>query len=133
MKKKATRQARNRRAEAGVKKTAASRPNAGSAGAGRRERGLTDSVLNAPQTLWKTGLSVLSRGGKLAAAPVRRRVISESVQDGLRKLEGVFDQRVLDSLARASMPAPQELRDLIDRVAALELAVRGSGRLRGKK
>ena len=76
---------------------------------------------------------MLSRGSKLAMSPRRTGMITESLQGGLRKFEAVFDQRVLDSLARASMPPPGEMRDLMNRVAALESAVQKMARARGKK
>src|ERR1700687_3649885 len=99
----------------------------------RSKRGVAAHMLDAQHTLWKTGLSVLSHGSKLAMAPAGAGRITESFQGGLKKLEEVFDQRVLDSLARASVPSPSEMRELIDRVAELEVLVRRLARRRGKR
>ncbi len=83
--------------------------------------------------LWQVGLAALSRGGKLAASAGGATRITESLQGGLKKLEEVFDQRVLDSLARASMPSPEELRQLIDRVAELDARLTRLTRRPGKR
>lgn len=90
-------------------------------------------VLDLQRNLWTAGLKVLSRGGKLAASSSGATRITESLQGGLKKLEAVFDQRVLDSLARAFMPSPRELRDLTDRVAKLDAQLRLLSRRRGEK
>jgi hypothetical protein len=83
--------------------------------------------------LWQVGLAALSRGSKLAASAGGATRISESLQGGLKKLEEVFDQRVLDSLARAAMPTPEEIRQLIDRVAELDARLSRLTRRRGEK
>ena len=90
-------------------------------------------VLDLQRNLWSAGLKALSRGGKLAASSSGATRITESLQGGLKKLEEVFDQRVLDSLVRACMPSPRELRDLTDRVEKLEAQLGLLTRRRGEK
>jgi hypothetical protein len=75
---------------------------------------------------------VFSRGSKLVASQGGAGAIAESLQGGLKKLEEVFDQRVLDSLTRASVPTPKELRELVERVASLEKTVARLSRRGGK-
>jgi AcrR family transcriptional regulator len=75
-------------------------------------------LLDAPRNLWRAGVEALAGGNGLAAYP------QAALQGGLKKLESVFDQRVLDALERASMPSPQALRQLEVRVTALEKLVR---------
>jgi hypothetical protein len=99
----------------------------------RSKRGVTEQMLDVQRTIWKTGVSVLSRGSKLTLAPVAADKITKSLQVGLKKLEDVFDQRVLDSLTRNSMPAPSEIRALMDRVAKLEVLVSHMRQRRGKR
>ena len=77
----------------------------------------TANLLDTPRNLWKAGVEALSGGG-LTGYP------QAALQGGLKKLESVFDQRVLDALQRASMPSPEAIRDLEERVAALETLVR---------
>jgi hypothetical protein len=79
-------------------------------------------MFDAPRSMWDAGLSVISRGSKLVTSPGGA-AISESLQGGLKKLEEVFDQRVLDSLKRASVPTAKQLHELLERVAALEKTV----------
>ena len=98
-----------------------------------RRSSTATGVLDLQRNLWTAGLKVLSRGGKLAASSSGATRITESLQGGLKKLEEVFDQRVLDSLARAFMPTPRELRDLTDRVAKLEAQLGLLTRRRGEK
>ena len=43
-------------------------------------------------------------------------------------LEGLFEQRVLQALARMGWPTPQELQALSERVAALEQQLQAKGR-----
>jgi hypothetical protein len=100
--------------------------------AGTRTRGVAAQVFDAPRSVWDAGLSVLSRGSKMVTSPGAAGTITESLQGGLRKLEEVFDQRVLDSLTRASMPSPEELRLLRERVASLEKTVARLKRRAGK-
>jgi hypothetical protein len=88
-------------------------------------------VLDAPRSVWDAGVSMLSRGSKMVASPGAG-AFTESLQGGLKKLEEVFDQRVLDSLSRASMPTPGELRKLHERVEALEKLVNRLKRRGGK-
>jgi hypothetical protein len=99
----------------------------------RRNGGVAADMLDMQRNLWKAGLSVLSRGSQLAASSSGATKITESLQGGLKKLEEVFDQRVLDALARASMPSPREMRELLQRVAELDEMVRRLARRRGKK
>jgi Poly(hydroxyalcanoate) granule associated protein (phasin) len=75
-------------------------------------------LLEAPRNLWKAGVEALAGQAGLAGYP------QAALQGGLKKLESVFDQRVLDALERASMPTPEALRQLQDRVAVLEKLVR---------
>jgi len=95
-------------------------------------RGVAAQMFDAPRSMWDAGLSVLSRGSKLVASPVAAGAITESLQGGLRKLEEVFDQRVLDSLARASMPTAKQLHELLGRVDALEKKISRLNRRGGK-
>jgi hypothetical protein len=88
-------------------------------------------VLDAPRSVWDAGVSMLSRGSKMVASPGTG-AFTESLQGGLKKLEEVFDQRVLDSLSRASMPTPSELRKLSERVESLEKLVSRLKRRGGK-
>jgi hypothetical protein len=89
-------------------------------------------MLDVQRNLWKAGFDALSRGGKLAASSTGAARIAGSLQGGLKKLEEVFDQRVIDSLARAAMPSPGELRDLMNRVAKMEAQLRLRSRRRGE-
>jgi hypothetical protein len=89
-------------------------------------------MLDVQRNLWKAGLSALSRGSQFAASSSGATKITASLQGRLKKLEEVFDQRVLDSLARASMPSPREMRELLKRVADLEVQVRRLRSRRGK-
>jgi hypothetical protein len=75
------------------------------------------ALLDAPRNLWRAGVEALSSGAAIANYP------QVALQGGLKKLESVFDQRVLDALERVSLPSPQELRQLVGRVAALEKRV----------
>ena len=84
---------------------------------------MTAQLFDTPRNLWKAGVEVLSAGRRLNPYPA-------ALRGGLRKLEEVFDQRVMDALGRASMPPPELLRQLADRVAALEAQVR---RLSGRR
>lgn len=97
------------------------------------KRGVAEQMLDVQRTMWKTGVSVLSHGSKLTMAPVAAEKITKTLQVGMKKLEDVFDQRVLDSLARNSMPTPREVRALQDRVAKLEVLVSRLVSRRGKK
>ena len=105
---------------------------AGGSAAPRTRRGVAAQMFDAPRSMWDAGLSVLSRGSKLVASPVAAGAITESLQGGLRKLEEVFDQRVLDSLARASMPTAKQLHELLGRVDALEKKISRLNRRGGK-
>ena len=69
----------------------------------------------------------------MTLAPAAADNITKSLQVGLKKLEDVFDQRVLDSLTRNSMPAPGEIRALIERVAELEVLVSHMAQRRGER
>jgi Poly(hydroxyalcanoate) granule associated protein (phasin) len=97
----------------------------------RKARGMAAQVLDAPRSVWDAGVSMLSRGSKMVASPGTG-AFTESLQGGLKKLEEVFDQRVLDSLSRASMPTPSELRKLSERVESLEKLVSRLKRRGGK-
>jgi hypothetical protein len=99
----------------------------------KSKRGLAGQMLDVQRTMWKTGVSVLTRGSKLTLAPVAADKITKSLQVGMKKLEDVFDQRVLDSLTRNSMPTPSEIRALLDRVAKLEVLVSRMAQRRGKR
>lgn len=96
------------------------------------KRSVAGQMLDAQRTMWKTGVSVWSRGSKLTMAPEAAETITKTLQLGLKKLEDVFDQRVLDSLVRNSMPTPSELRALLNRVATLEALVSQMAQRRGK-
>src|SRR5271168_243469 len=120
-----------RRAGTGRKHAKAS-PRKARTSATPRARGVAAQMFDAPRHMWDAGLSVLSRGSKLMTSPAGAGAITESLQGGLRKLEEVFDQRVLDSLARASMPTAQQLHELLGRVAALEKNIARLKRRSGK-
>jgi hypothetical protein len=82
--------------------------------------GVAAQLLGAQRKLWKAGVDALSAskmGGSTAS-------IAESLQGGLRKLEDVFDQRVLTSLSHAGMPSPAEIRQLMKRVEILSAEVK---------
>jgi hypothetical protein len=117
---------------AGGKNAKAAPRKAAAPATARTRRGMAAQVFDAPRSVWDAGLSVLSRGSKMVTSPGGAGTITESLQGGLRKLEEVFDQRVLDSLSRASMPTPKELRLLQARVASLEKAVARLNRRGGK-
>ncbi|SRR6266567_7625422 len=67
--------------------------------------------------------------GKVGASTAS---IAESLQGGLKKLEDVFDQRVLSSLSHAGMPSPAEIRELMERVELLSAQVKRLSRGRSK-
>jgi hypothetical protein len=90
-------------------------------------------MFDVQRKLWKTGLSVLSRGSQLASASGGASKLTESLQDGLKKLEEVFDQRVHDALRRIGIPTEQELRELRARLTELERAVQRLTPPRGRK
>ena len=98
----------------------------------RPRKGVAAQMFDAPRSMWDAGLSVLSRGSKLVTSPGGAGAITESLQGGLKKLEEVFDQRVLDSLSRASMPTAKQIHELLDRVQALEKTVSRLNRRGGK-
>jgi Poly(hydroxyalcanoate) granule associated protein (phasin) len=93
---------------------------------------VTAQILGAQRKLWNAGVSALARGRK-AAVPMPTAAIAESLQGGLKKLEEVFDQRVLGSLAHAGMPSPKEMCELMERVEALSAEVKRLSRKRGRK
>jgi hypothetical protein len=95
--------------------------------------GVAAGMLDVQRNLWKTGLSVLSRGSQLAAASSGATKLTESLQGGLKKLEDVFDQRVRDALRRAGMPSPREMRELQERIAELERMLHNRTPRRGRK
>jgi hypothetical protein len=75
-------------------------------------------ILGARKKIWNAGVNAFSRSGGLSM-PMPRTAI-ESFQGGIKKLEEVFDQRVLSSLARAGMPSPGEIAKLKEQVAQLQ-------------
>jgi hypothetical protein len=90
-------------------------------------------LMGAQRRLWKAGVDALARGRKAGAA-LNPSSFTESLQGGLKRLEDVFDQRVLTSLAHAGMPSPVEIRQLMERVESLSAQVsRLSQRLATKK
>ena len=84
--------------------------------------GMATQIFGAQRKLWDAGLSALSRGSKVGGS-MGGAVITESLQGGLKKLEEVFDQRVLNALAHAGMPTPAELCKLLERVEILSAEV----------
>ena len=94
--------------------------------------GVAAQILGAQRKLWNAGVTALSRGTK-AASPMGTAAIAESFHGGLKKLEEVFDQRVLASLANAGMPSPRELCELVERVEHLSAEVRRLSRARPKR
>ena len=93
---------------------------------------VASQFLGAQRKLLSAGLSAISRGSK-SVAPMGTTAIAESLQGGLKKLEEVFDHRVLNSLASAGMPSPAELCKLIERVEALAADVERLKRKQGKR
>jgi hypothetical protein len=93
--------------------------------------GVAEQLLGAQRKLWNAGMSALSRGSK-AGGSMGTAVITESLQGGLKKLEEVFDQRVLNSLAHAGMPSAAELCKLMERVEILSAEVSRLKRRRPK-
>ncbi|MET0659869.1 MAG: phasin family protein [Steroidobacteraceae bacterium] len=94
---------------------------------------MTSQIMDAQRKLWEVGASALARSSKLGG-PISPGALAESLQGGMRKLEEVFDQRVLNSLAHAGMPSPEELRDLVERVDSLSAEVaRLTGARRAKR
>jgi hypothetical protein len=91
--------------------------------------GMAAQLLSAQRKLWQAGVDVISRGGKVGASTTS---IAESLQGGLKKLEDVFDQRVLSSLSHAGMPSPTEIRELMQRVELLSAQVERLSRGRSK-
>jgi hypothetical protein len=132
MKKKSTPLRASRRAPAS-KRTASSRRGspAGDDDGASTPGGVAAQILGAQRKLWNAGVTALYRGRK-AASPIGTAAIAESFQGGLKKLEGVFDQRVLNSLANAGMPSPRELCELVERVEHLSAEVRRLSRTRAK-
>jgi hypothetical protein len=90
------------------------------------QTGVAAQLLGAQRKLWKAGVDAFS-GSKVGGSTAS---IAESLQGGLRKLEDVFDQRVLSSLSHAGMPSPAEIRELMERVELLSAEVR---RLSGRR
>jgi hypothetical protein len=90
------------------------------------QTGVAAQILGAQRKLWKAGVDAFS-GSKVGGSTAS---IAESLQGGLRKLEDVFDQRVLSSLSHAGMPSPAEIRELMERVELLSAEVR---RLSGRR
>jgi hypothetical protein len=73
-----------------------------------RAKGMATQLLGAQRKIWNS------------MGPT---VIAESLQGGLKKLEEVFDQRVLNALSNAGMPSPAEICRLIERVETLTAEV----------
>lgn len=78
---------------------------------------VASQILGARKKIWNAGVNAFSRTPGLSI-PMPRTAI-ESFQGGMKKLEEVFDQRVLSSLARAGMPSPREIAKLKEQVAQL--------------
>ncbi|MET0985295.1 MAG: phasin family protein [Steroidobacteraceae bacterium] len=93
---------------------------------------MTSQIMDAQRKLWEVGASALARGSKLGG-PISPGALAESLQGGMKKLEEVFDQRVLNSLSHAGMPSPQELRELMERVDSLSAKVERLSRARPTK
>lgn len=93
---------------------------------------VASQFLGAQRKLLSAGISAISRGSK-SMAPMGTSAIAESLQGGLKRLEEVFDHRVLNSLASAGMPTPAELCKLIERVEALAAEVERLKRRQGKR
>ena len=75
-------------------------------------------LIDAQRGLWQAGVSRLQRAGE-SAFPGGSDGISNAVQGGIKKLEDVFDQRVIAALLRAGMPTVEELQRLGLRVEKL--------------
>jgi hypothetical protein len=93
--------------------------------------GIAKQILGVQRNLWNAGLSALSRGAK-AGSSIGGTVITDSLHGGLKKLEDVFDERVMNSLTRAGMPSPAELSKLLERVEALSAEISRLKRRRSK-
>lgn len=94
--------------------------------------GVAAHLMDAQRKLWQTGASAITRGAKLSES-IRPAAFAESLQGGIRKLEEVFDQRVLNALSNAGMPSPEEIRALQQQVASLSAEVKRLNRKRSKE
>jgi hypothetical protein len=77
-------------------------------------------MLEAQRRLWSAGIDSLSHEAMAAGRPHAKGVTGQ-LQDGFRRLEQVFDDRVAAALHRIGMPSAETLRELIARVDRLSV------------
>jgi hypothetical protein len=77
-------------------------------------------MLHVQRKLLSAGIDSLSHDATAAAGrPQSKGVVTGPLQDGFRKLEQVFDDRVAAALQRLGMPSAETLRELVQRVDRL--------------
>jgi hypothetical protein len=74
-------------------------------------------MLDFPRRLLSVGADAARSAVTNPASKFVKDHVSESWEDGLRKLESVFDERVAAALTRMGMPSAQELRKLVENAA----------------
>jgi len=75
-------------------------------------------MLHVQRKLLSAGIDSLSHDATLAGRP-HSKGVTGPLQDGFRKLEQVFDDRVAAALQRLGMPSAETLRELVQRVDRL--------------
>ena len=75
-------------------------------------------MLHVQRKLLSAGIDSLSSEAMAAGRP-QMKGVTGPLQDGIRKLEQVFDDRVAAALQRIGMPSAETLRALIERVDRL--------------
>ena len=75
-------------------------------------------MLQVQRKLLSAGIDSLSHDATAAGRP-QMKGVTGPLQDGFRKLEQVFDDRVAAALQRIGMPSAETLRELIERVDRL--------------
>ena len=76
-------------------------------------------MLNVQRKLLSAGIDSLSHDATAAAGRPNIKAVTGPLQDGFRKLEQVFDDRVAAALQRLGMPSAETLRELVQRVDRL--------------
>jgi hypothetical protein len=84
-------------------------------------------MLQAQRKLLSAGIDSLSTDAMAAGRP-HMKSVTGPLQDGFRKLEQVFDDRVAAALQRIGMPSAETLRELIERVDRLSPPARPTRR-----
>src|SRR5262245_1733136 len=86
-------------------------------------------MLQMQRKLVSAGIDSLSPEA-MAAGRAHMKGVTAPLQDGFRKLEQVFDDRVAAALQRIGMPSAETLRELIERVDRLSPPARPPRRKR---